>query len=118
MSRQSSHRHPADSTHGQDGGIGPLDEVLAAVGTEIAHCASRANDLAKLIESTGSLAFNMTAEIYRDEAPCDLVQRAHGLQSLVVRGLNLLADLQSAAGRLESLAAVRGAVPEDAQQRG
>jgi len=117
MPRQSPPRVRNVPTHRSK--LGPpelIDEVLDTVRLEIAHCAARAQDHARLIESTGTLACDITVEIYRDAAPHDLIQRAHGIQSLVLRGMNLLAELLSEAGRLESLAGIKGAA-DDSEHR-
>lgn len=87
--------------------VTPLDEVLDAISGEIARCAARARDHAASIEGAGALVTQLTAEVFRDAAPRELLQRAQGIQCIVLRGMTSLAELYREAGRLEELATLR-----------
>ena len=96
--------------------VTPLDEVLDAISGEIARCAARARDHAASVEGTGALVTQMTAEVFRAAAPRELLQRAQGIQCVVLRGMTTLAELYREAGRLEELATLRLVVgPNDDQ---
>jgi hypothetical protein len=85
----------------------PLDEILDAISLEISRCGARASEHATGIEGTGAVATQLTAEIYRDAASAELLQRVYGIQCAVARGLMLLVELHREAGQLEALARLR-----------
>jgi hypothetical protein len=85
------------------------DEVSAAVSGHIGRCVARAVEHATMLESIGSQAFTAVGELTRSAPPDDLVQKAHALRGLVLHGLAVLAELQSVAGALAAVAAVRQA---------
>ncbi|MGC4064085.1 MAG: hypothetical protein QM784_05480 [Polyangiaceae bacterium] len=91
----------------------PFDEILDAICAEIARCGARASEHASGIEGTGVLATQLTAEIYRDADPNDLLQRVHGIQCAVARGMTLLVELNREAGQLEALARLRRSADVD-----
>jgi len=86
----------------------PLDEMTDALSGEIAHCAALAAEKATVLESIGAQAFAVTGEIFRGAGSTDLLRRSHGIRGLVLHALTALTELQNIAGRLETLAALRG----------
>jgi hypothetical protein len=92
----------------------PFDEILDVISAEISRCGTRASEHASGIEGTGVLATQLTAEIYRDADPEDLLQRVHGIQCAVARGMTLLVELNREASQLEALARLRRSAEIDA----
>ena len=93
----------------------PFDEMVDALGGEVARCASRAADQAILLGSIGAEALDATSDIYRAAGSADLRRRAHAIRGLVLNALTALTELQNIAGRLEALATLRG-VTSDTNQ--
>jgi hypothetical protein len=84
-------------------------ELVDALSGEIARCAARATEQARLLESIGAQSFGLVCEIYRDNDSDTLTRHSHNIRGLVVHGLTILAELQCVAGRLGALAALRAA---------
>src|SRR5512133_216970 len=85
----------------------PFDEIRDAISAEILRCGARASEHASGLAGTSALATHLTAEIYRDAAASELMERVEGIQCAVTRGVALLVELHREAGQLEALAHLR-----------
>jgi len=88
--------------------------MLAAIGAEIARCASRAGEQAGLLQGVGARAFETTGDLARGATPAELLDRAQRVRALGLHALCVLMDLEYQAGRLDALAAVKRAAEENA----
>lgn len=84
-------------------------DVACAIQAEVARCAARAAEHAAVLESIGAQAFDAAGILFSDAPATELLRRAHEVRGLVLHALGVLADLQSEAGRLQALAAIREA---------
>jgi hypothetical protein len=92
-----------------------FDEMTDVLGGEVARCASRAAEQAILLGSIGAEALDVTSDVFRVAGSAHLLRRAHAIRGLVLNALTALTELQNIAGRLEALAALRGAASDPDQ---